>query len=154
MISGFHCEVHENCALLGCCSASFSNFLPTYQDNVLVSFSRVKIPRRKPVTLVHGMTTFIEYGYSLKLVQCALNPAVSWKTCSCQSLFFHYVDMTYSSLSSMLVNVIVKNVWLTPGKISCLLCTVMGDLGLRTAWEYIIPCECGQVYISWTGRSI
>ena len=33
MISGFRRDVNENCALLGYCTASSGNFLPTFRDN-------------------------------------------------------------------------------------------------------------------------
>jgi hypothetical protein len=47
-----------------------------FQDDVSVPSSRVKNPRRKPVTLIHGKTIFSENGYNLKQVQCALNLTV------------------------------------------------------------------------------
>jgi len=42
VISGFRCEVAENCALLGHYAARSDNFLPTFQDNLSVSSSWVK----------------------------------------------------------------------------------------------------------------
>ena len=42
VISGFHVEVDENCALLGYDAASSGNTLPTFRDNLLVPSSRVK----------------------------------------------------------------------------------------------------------------
>jgi hypothetical protein len=33
MISSFHHEVHENCAVLGYYAVSSGNFLPTFRDN-------------------------------------------------------------------------------------------------------------------------
>jgi hypothetical protein len=41
-----------------------------------------------------------------------------------------------------------------PMKISRFLLPVKDDLGLRNPSVYSIPCECGQVYIGQTGRSI
>jgi hypothetical protein len=38
-ISGFRCEVDENCTLLGCYAASSGNFLPTFRDNLSVPSS-------------------------------------------------------------------------------------------------------------------
>jgi hypothetical protein len=32
VISGFHRDLNENCALLGYCTASSSNFLPTFRE--------------------------------------------------------------------------------------------------------------------------
>jgi hypothetical protein len=76
MISGFYCEVHKICALLGCFTASSDNSLPAFQDDLSIPSSRVKNPRRKPVTLIHGKTTFGENGYNLKQLQCALKLVV------------------------------------------------------------------------------
>jgi len=42
LISGFCHEVVEKCTLLGYYAVSSGNFLPTFQDNLLVSSSRVK----------------------------------------------------------------------------------------------------------------
>jgi len=43
VISGFRREFHDNCALLGCYAASSGNCLPTFQDNIAVPSSRVKM---------------------------------------------------------------------------------------------------------------
>jgi len=45
MISGSRREVAENCALLGCYTASSGNFLPTFRDNLSVPTSGFKIDR-------------------------------------------------------------------------------------------------------------
>jgi hypothetical protein len=42
VISGFHLEVDENCALLGYDATSSGNSLPTFRDNLLVPSSRIK----------------------------------------------------------------------------------------------------------------
>jgi hypothetical protein len=42
VISGFHRDVDEICAVLGCYAASSGNLLPTFRDNVSVPSSRVK----------------------------------------------------------------------------------------------------------------
>jgi hypothetical protein len=42
VISDFHRDVDEICALLGYYAMSSGNTLPTFQDNVSVPFSRVK----------------------------------------------------------------------------------------------------------------
>ena len=44
MISGFHCEVDENCALLGYYTVSSGNYLPAFRDNLLVPSSEVENP--------------------------------------------------------------------------------------------------------------
>jgi hypothetical protein len=38
LISGFRCEVNENCALMGYYAASSGHSLPTFQDNLSVPF--------------------------------------------------------------------------------------------------------------------
>jgi hypothetical protein len=48
----------------------------------------------------------------------------------------------------------IRSVGLPQSKISRFLLPLKEDLGLRTAGVYSIPCECGQVYIGQTGRSI
>jgi hypothetical protein len=45
MISGFHREVAENCALLGYYTESSGYFLPTFQENLLVPSSGFKNPK-------------------------------------------------------------------------------------------------------------
>lgn len=42
LILGFHCDVDETCALLGCHAASCGNRLPTFLENILVPSSRAK----------------------------------------------------------------------------------------------------------------
>ena len=41
MISGFICDIDENCILLGYYTASSGNALPVFQDNLSVQSSRV-----------------------------------------------------------------------------------------------------------------
>jgi len=41
MISGFSCDVDENCILLDYFAAGSGNSLPAFQDNLSVQFSRV-----------------------------------------------------------------------------------------------------------------
>ena len=41
MISGFRCEVDENCALLSYYAACSANFLPTFRDNLSAPSSKV-----------------------------------------------------------------------------------------------------------------
>jgi hypothetical protein len=45
VISGFHFEVHEKCALLRCYAASSGNSLPTFRDNLSIPFSGAKNPK-------------------------------------------------------------------------------------------------------------
>jgi hypothetical protein len=65
-----------------------------------------------------------------------------------------YVQTTYGRLSKLLARHNTKSVGLPPRKISSFLHPVKDDLGFRTPGMYRIPCECGQVYIGQTGRSI
>ena len=44
LISGFHCEVPENCAVLGYYIASSGNLLLTFCDSLLVQSSGLKNP--------------------------------------------------------------------------------------------------------------
>jgi len=62
-----------------------------------------------------------------------------------------HVQATYDRLSSMFAKHI-ESVGLKSRKISSFLRPVKDDLGLRTLVG--IPCECGQVYIGQTGRSM
>jgi len=45
VISGFHHNVDKICALLGYYAAYSGNSLPTFQDNLLVPSSKVKISK-------------------------------------------------------------------------------------------------------------
>ena len=45
MISGFHCEADENCALLGYHTASSGNYLPAFRDNLSVLSLEVENPK-------------------------------------------------------------------------------------------------------------
>jgi len=47
MISGFHHEVDEICALLGHYAAYSGNLLPPFQDSLSVPTSWVKYPKRR-----------------------------------------------------------------------------------------------------------
>jgi hypothetical protein len=47
-----------------------------------------------------------------------------------------------------------QSVGLPPRKISSFLRSVKDDQELKTPGVHSIPCECGQVYIRQTGRSI
>ena len=52
----FHGSQAGNCTLLGYCTASSSNFLPMFWDNLLVPSLRVKNPKRKldvPIQSLH-----------------------------------------------------------------------------------------------------
>ena len=65
-----------------------------------------------------------------------------------------YVQTTYSRLSRMLAKHNTLRISLLSRKISSLLHPVKENLGLRTLGVYSISCECGQVYIQHTDRSI
>jgi hypothetical protein len=60
----------------------------------------------------------------------------------------------FNRISRVLAQHDIKSVGLPPRKISSFLRPVKDDLGLRTPGVYSTPCECGQVYIGQTGRSV
>jgi hypothetical protein len=62
VISGFHCEVDETCALLGYYTASSGNYLPAFWDNLLVPSLEVenqKDSRPLKVGLIGCPKTFV-----------------------------------------------------------------------------------------------
>jgi hypothetical protein len=65
-----------------------------------------------------------------------------------------FVNMTFNRISRMLSRYNIKSVCLLPRKVANFLRPMKDDLGLKTLGVYSIPCECGQVYIGQTGRSI
>jgi hypothetical protein len=65
-----------------------------------------------------------------------------------------FVNTTFNRISRMLSRHNIKSVGLPPKKIASFLRPVKDDLGLKTPRVNSIPCECGQVYIGQTGRSI
>jgi len=85
------------------------------------------------------------------------------KTCShsmCEDLSAHRnshfgrhavtCQTTYSRFSKILA----KPVGLRPTNISKFFHPLNDDLGMNTLGAYSIPCECGQVYVGQTGRTI
>lgn len=65
-----------------------------------------------------------------------------------------YVQKTGGRLSRMLAKHKIKFVGLPPRKISSLLRPIKGYLGQRTPGVHSTFCECGQVYIGQTIRSV
>jgi hypothetical protein len=51
-VTEYEIRVQEICALLGHYAASCGNCLPTFRDNVSVTSSRVKSPRRKGLLIL------------------------------------------------------------------------------------------------------
>jgi len=49
VISGFCCEVSENCTLVGYFAVSNNNFLPAFWNNLLFPFSAFKKPKENAV---------------------------------------------------------------------------------------------------------
>jgi hypothetical protein len=64
-----------------------------------------------------------------------------------------FVSTAFNRISHILSSYI-KSVGLPPRKIARLLPPVTEDLRLKTPGVYSIPCECGQIYIGQTGRSV
>jgi len=65
-----------------------------------------------------------------------------------------YTQKTFGRLSRMLAKHNIKSVALPPRKISTYFPPVKDALGLRTLGVYSIPCECGEVHIGQSVRSI
>ena len=64
----------------------------------------------------------------------------------------------YGNVSNKIAHILrkrnIRTVHLPPKKIKQLLRLVKDDQGLKTPGVYEIPCECGQVYIGQTGRTV
>ena len=64
----------------------------------------------------------------------------------------------YGNVSNKIARILkkhnIKTVHLPPKKIKQMLRPVKDEQGLKTAGVYEIPCECGQVYIGQTGRTV
>lgn len=79
-ISGFCCEVGENCACLGYYAERSGNLLPTFWDNKLVLPSGVKDLRRFPL---HDTAVALQNGvYQRKLLQtacCNKSSLLQWR---------------------------------------------------------------------------
>jgi len=65
--SGFRREVDENCALLGCYTASSGDLLPTFRDNLSVPFSGVKNTNRK-----HLLVTLLRLEFVVSVLFIAV----------------------------------------------------------------------------------
>jgi len=70
-ISGFFCEVDENCALLGHYVASSGNFLSTFRDNLSFPSSRVGPIGNNPEE--RGSRLFSSLDFQLKHLLSPLN---------------------------------------------------------------------------------
>jgi hypothetical protein len=102
-------------------------------------------------------TAFRQNGYSDRQIRRALNsPArvASIPEKPDSVAFLSYVGTTFNRISRLLSRHNIKSVGLPPKKIPGFLRPVKDDLGLKTPGVYSMPCECGQVYIGQTGRSI
>jgi hypothetical protein len=97
-------------------------------------------------------TTFRQNGYS------PTDPTGSQPTGESRidpgEAFLPYVGTTFNRISRLLSRHNIKSVGLPPKKIPGFLRPVKDDLRLKTPGVYSVPCECGQVYIGQTGRSI
>jgi hypothetical protein len=102
-------------------------------------------------------TTFRQNGYSDRQMRRALNPPVRVTLTPekpASVAFLPYVSTTFNRIRRLLSRHKIKFVGLPPKKIPSFLRPVKDDLGLKTPGMYSVPCECGQVYIGQTGRSI
>jgi hypothetical protein len=59
-----------------------------------------------------------------------------------------------NKVSRLVAKYNIKTVHIPKKKNRHMLRTVKDDLGLKVPGMYHIPCECGKVYVSQTGRSI
>jgi hypothetical protein len=110
---------------------------------------------------LHGELVFLgdifrQNGYTERQIRRALNPRprVGQSDDKPDSVaFLPYVGTIFNHISWVLARH-NKSVGLPPRKISSFIWPVKADLGLKTPGVYSIPCECGQVYIGQTGRSV
>jgi hypothetical protein len=111
---------------------------------------------------LHGELVFLgdifrQNGYIDRQIRRALNPPlrVGQSDEKPDSVaFLPYVGTIFNCITRVLAWHNIKSVGLPPRKLSGFLLPVKDDLGLRTPGVYSIPCECGQVYIGQTGRSV
>jgi hypothetical protein len=102
-------------------------------------------------------TTFRESGYSDRQIRWALNPSESVAPppeVPASVAFLPYVSTNFNRIGRLLSRHNIKSVGLPPKKIPSFLRPVRYYLELNTPGLYSAPCECGQVYIGQTGRSI
>jgi hypothetical protein len=102
-------------------------------------------------------TTFRQNGYSDRQIRRALNPPArvsSTPEKPASVAFLPYVSKTFNRISRLPSRHNIKSVGLPRKMIPSFLRPVMDDLGLMTPDVYGVPCECGQVCIGQTGRSI
>jgi hypothetical protein len=101
--------------------------------------------------------TFKRNGYGDRQIRRALDPPKRVTTTPekpASVALLPFVNTTFNRISHMLSRHNIKFVGLPPRKIANFLRPVKDDLELKTPGVYSIPCECGQVYIRQTGRSI
>ena len=68
--------------------------------------------------------------------------------------YISYTQTTYGRLGRSLAKHNIRSIAVPPRKIFSYLPSVNDALGLRTPGIYIIPCECGRVYIGQSSWSI
>jgi hypothetical protein len=108
---------------------------------------------------LHDELEFLKdtYGYGDRQIGRALDPpkraAITPEKLTSVALL-PFVSMTFNHISRVLSRHNIKSVGLPPRKIANFLWPVKANLGLKTSGMYSIPCECGEVYIGQTGRSI
>jgi hypothetical protein len=100
---------------------------------------------------------FKENGYNDRQIHRALNrrPLLPQPDNEPHSVaFLPFVGTVFKRISRVLARHSIKSVGLPYMKLSSLFRPVKDHLGLRTPGVYMIPCECGRVYIGQTGRSL
>ena len=99
MISGFRCKAEENCPLQGCYAASSDNSLPTFRNNISITFlDPLKVGPigcretsvRKYYSLRNNFFIFYQYIY-IWLYSCLTLIYILLLLCLC----IHYCMFTY-----------------------------------------------------------
>jgi len=101
-------------------------------------------------------TNFKQNGYNDGQIERAMKPSRQIPVPEHKptaTAFIPYTNNTYGRLSRMLAKYI-KCVAIPHRKITSYLPPVKDGIGLKTPGVYMIPCECGTVYVGQSGRSI
>jgi len=99
---------------------------------------------------------FKQNGYSHQQIR-AVKPATRTNKTEdkpTSTAYLPYTQTTYGRLSRMLAKYNIGSVTIPPKKISSYMPPTKDAPGLRTPGIYKIPCECGEVYIRQSGRSV
>ncbi|XP_071453466.1 uncharacterized protein [Hetaerina americana] len=143
-----------------------SHHHPAQRDAVLSSLThRAKAVADKeslPADIKHLKKTFLQNGYGERQILLALRRAeeegrrrvegTDKKPLATACL--PYVSTVSGKISRILRRFNIATIHVTPAKIRHQLVNVRDPIGLKTPGVYQIPCECGEVYVGETGRTI